>query len=58
MKATVLITIVVTGLALQTTAQVNNAKSRSVFKGYTNSHAPLHQNPYLELPLGAIKPQG
>ncbi len=28
------------------------------FAGYTNSRAPLRQNPYLELPLGAIKPQG
>lgn len=25
---------------------------------YTASRAPLRQNPYLELPLGAIKPQG
>ncbi|MGZ3767242.1 MAG: beta-L-arabinofuranosidase domain-containing protein [Mucilaginibacter sp.] len=25
---------------------------------YVNSRAPLRQNPYLELPLGAIKPQG
>ncbi|WP_138989393.1 beta-L-arabinofuranosidase domain-containing protein [Larkinella sp. C7] len=25
---------------------------------YMNSRAPLRQNPYLELPLGAIKPQG
>lgn len=27
-------------------------------KGYITSRAPLRQNPYTELPLGAIKPQG
>ncbi|MBC7511276.1 MAG: glycoside hydrolase family 127 protein [Ferruginibacter sp.] len=58
MKASIFLTIVITAIALQTAAQVSNVKSRSVFKGYTNSRAPLHQNPYLELPLGAIKPQG
>lgn len=26
--------------------------------GYTQSRAPLRQNPYLQLPLGAIRPQG
>ncbi len=58
MKVKIFLTIVITGLALQAIAQVNNVKSRSVFKGYTNSRAPLHQNPYIELPVGAIKPQG
>lgn len=33
-------------------------KSSTPFSGYITSRAPLHQNPYLELPLGAIKPQG
>lgn len=27
-------------------------------ENYTGSRAPLQQNPYIELPLGAIKPQG
>ncbi|MBE7176188.1 MAG: glycoside hydrolase family 127 protein [Mucilaginibacter polytrichastri] len=27
-------------------------------KGYTLAKAPLRQNPYIELPLGAIKPKG
>jgi DUF1680 family protein len=58
MKVRNFLTIVVTAVALQATAQVHNVKSGSRFTGYTNSRAPLHQNPYLELPLGAIKPQG
>lgn len=33
-------------------------KSKTAFTGYVNSRAPLHANPYAELPLGAIKPQG
>ena len=44
------------GLALSTTGQ--EKKKNSSFEGYTNSRMPLQQNPYLELPLGAIKPQG
>ncbi|MEO5999533.1 MAG: beta-L-arabinofuranosidase domain-containing protein [Chitinophagaceae bacterium] len=36
----------------------SQAKNDINFKGYTDSRAPLKQNPYLELPLGAIKPQG
>lgn len=35
----------------QTTTKITTAN-------YTNSRAPLRQNPYLELPLGAIKPEG
>ncbi len=34
MKANALITVVITGLALHANAQVNNKKTRSVFKGY------------------------
>lgn len=36
--------------------QVNTRKMQPV--AYTGSRAPLRQNPYIELPLGAIKPQG
>ena len=44
MKLHFLLPLVLLALALQTTAQV--------------SRSPLHQNPYMGLPLGAIKPQG
>lgn len=44
-------------LCFNTIAQVKNTKNSS-FESYTNSRAPLRQNPYLELPLGAIKPLG
>ncbi|MEJ7680571.1 MAG: beta-L-arabinofuranosidase domain-containing protein [Segetibacter sp.] len=47
-----------TALALTGSAQVKNIKKGPSFEGYTNSRTPLRQNPYLELPLGAIKPQG
>jgi hypothetical protein len=39
-------------------AQVKNTKSKMPFEGYVYSRAPLQQNPYIELPLGAIRPQG
>lgn len=41
-------------LSLHVSAQTKNQN----FTGYTISRAPLRQNPYLELPLGAIKPNG
>ncbi len=58
MKCKISLVTVIIVSALQVTAQVSIDKKRVVFKGYTNSRAPLYQNPYLELPLGAIKPQG
>ena len=45
-------------LFFQVVAQVKNTEHISSFEGYTNSRSPLQQNPYLELPLGSIKPQG
>lgn len=33
-------------------------KTTSLAKNYVNNRAPLRPNPYVELPLGAIKPQG
>ncbi|HEX2532889.1 MAG TPA: beta-L-arabinofuranosidase domain-containing protein, partial [Chitinophagaceae bacterium] len=30
----------------------------AAFRGYTYARAPLRQNPYIELPIGAIRPQG
>jgi len=38
------------------TGSAQNTKPAA--SNYVNSRAPLRQNPYLELPLGAIKPQG
>jgi DUF1680 family protein len=34
------------------------AQSQKVFAGYVQNRAPLRPNPYLQLPFGAIKPQG
>jgi DUF1680 family protein len=45
-------------VSFQATAQVKNASPTSSFAGYITSRAPLRQNPYIELPLRAIKPQG
>ncbi len=33
-------------------------ESKSAFEGYVYSRAPLHENQYIPLPLGAIQPQG
>lgn len=56
MKQKFIFQILLISLALTSIGQVK--KNNSSFEGYTNSRAPLRQNPYLELPLGAIKPQG
>src|SRR5688500_905491 len=39
-------------------AQSKTKQRGAAFQGYINSRAPLRQNPYIPLPLGAIKPQG
>ncbi|MDO1449454.1 glycoside hydrolase family 127 protein [Rhodocytophaga aerolata] len=39
-------------------AQQQNTKKLAPFKAYTPNRSPLRENPYIELPLGAIKPQG
>ncbi|WP_246229948.1 beta-L-arabinofuranosidase domain-containing protein [Mucilaginibacter humi] len=44
--------LLVSLLCLTTIATTVNAQN------YTTAKAPLRQNPYIELPLGAIKPQG
>ena len=46
------------GLAFSAQAQLNRTNSAVPFTGYVNNRAPLRPNPYIELPLGAIKPQG
>lgn len=45
------------GLIGYTTAQPKASKPTS-FAGYLNNRHPLRPNPYIELPLGAIKAQG
>ena len=45
-------------LPLAFTALGQVKKTTTSVQYYTNSRAPLRQNPYLELPLGAIKPKG
>jgi DUF1680 family protein len=48
--------LLLTSLSLTAIGQGNTSKTQPV--AYTGSRAPLRQNPYSELPLGAIKPQG
>lgn len=43
-------------LALTSVAQITKTTSPNTI--YVNNRAPLRPNPYVELPLGAIKPQG
>lgn len=45
-------------LSMHLQAQERNIKNSFSPKGYITTRAPLRQNPYMELPLGAIKPQG
>ena len=55
MKKILLPFLFISFFTLHTGAQVNK---KSSYGDYTRSRAPLRQNPYTELPLGAIKPQG
>ena len=45
-------------LTLQVMAQTPSSPKASVSSPYLNNRHPLRPNPYIELPLGAIKPQG
>ena len=54
MKRKIILQSLFISFSLTTFGQVK--KTSSSFQGYTNIRAPLRQNPYLELPLGAIKP--
>ncbi len=49
------LSILFLSLALTTTGQITNPNPTASF---VNNRAPLRPNPYSELPLGAIKPQG
>lgn len=56
MKYSFIFSVLLLGLPSLSFAQVKQAKAP--FEGYVYSRAPLHENPYIQLPLGAIKPQG
>jgi DUF1680 family protein len=56
MNVKTLFCFLLTGLSLHAGAQQKTIPVP--FERYVTSRAPLRQNPYLELPLGAIKPQG
>ena len=58
MKPGINLALLILLLSLNITAQTKNEKTNTVFKGYINNRAPLRPNPYIELPIGAIKPQG
>lgn len=55
MKNKLLYALLLGAFCFNADAQV---KRKSAFAGYTTARAPLRQNPYIELPIGAIKPQG
>lgn len=45
-------------IVIQAGAQPGVVKKKDTFVGYVNNRKPLRPNPYIELPLGAIKAQG
>ncbi|QXV65114.1 glycoside hydrolase family 127 protein [Mucilaginibacter sp. 21P] len=53
MRIKLTLTLALAACNLWASAQVKSTSTR-----YTMAKAPLRQNPYIELPLGAIKPQG
>ena len=50
MKRWIVVPVLLAGLALNVSAQTT--------KNYINNRAPLRANPYIEIPLGAIKAEG
>ncbi|GAB3772232.1 glycoside hydrolase family 127 protein [Spirosoma horti] len=46
------------GILIHARAQPEAIKKKDTFAGYINNRKPLRPNPYIELPLGAIKAQG
>jgi hypothetical protein len=53
MKIKLILPAILIGFACNALAQTDNS-----IAAYTAAKAPLRQSPYIELPLGAIKPQG
>jgi hypothetical protein len=58
MISRLILLLCISGLALGVAAQKKESRKMPAFAGYQNNRAPLRPNPYIELPLGAIKPQG
>ncbi|QHV97765.1 beta-L-arabinofuranosidase domain-containing protein [Spirosoma endbachense] len=56
MKVNMTLLVLLVSLAQTVQGQVNT--NQKYLTTYLPSRAPLRQNPYMELPLGAIKPQG
>lgn len=56
MKLTLTLPLLFVGLASIAVGQITTRKTPPT--AYTGSRSPLHKNPYIELPLGTIKPQG
>lgn len=53
-----LLFLICLAIAFDTSAQPQITRKATPFSGYINNRAPLRPNPYVELPLGAIKAQG
>jgi DUF1680 family protein len=49
---------IATAFAQKQKTNVKKGNQPQTFAGYINNRAPLRENPYIELPLGAIKPMG
>lgn len=58
MRLIYILPVFFTIISLNALVQVKDIQKNTSFSGYINSRSPLRQNPYLELPLGAIKPDG
>jgi DUF1680 family protein len=56
MKIFIALHVLLACIALPTVGQDKLSKAKTT--NHLVSRAPLHQNPYIELPLGTIKPQG
>lgn len=58
MKLIAILPILIISLSLHLQAQVKKGTNIASYQGYINNRPPLRPNPYIELPLGAIRPQG
>jgi DUF1680 family protein len=58
MRSNCLFLFFLIGILFEVAGQSTTKKTDARFRGYIKSRAPLHPNPYIELPLGAIKPEG
>ncbi|PSL33604.1 hypothetical protein [Chitinophaga ginsengisoli] len=58
MKNIAIIPLLMIGLSYTATGQVKKKQKAPQVPQFTGNRAPLYQKPYIELPLGAIAPQG